>query len=230
METPPPDPAPPPERRYRLSLMILGALLALAAGVWGAAQLAPNSGAAPSPAAEGGLVIDTTAAEDGHIDPTKPLRCFVQGRYVGEMVLADCASRNGVATDALDVGLDQTGALVAADQMAPNLEPLPLPPAESGPDASAEAPEAPLIDLDSVASCQSYAGGRWRRPAGEMTLEACAQMLFNGRCERDGAAAYGRWGEHTLRLVAGRVEISDEANTFRMLAGQTEECTVEPIG
>ena len=36
------------------------------------------------------------------------------GQFVGEFTLAECARRNGVATDALDVGIDETGALAAA--------------------------------------------------------------------------------------------------------------------
>ena len=40
------------------------------------------------------------------------------GSFVGEITLAECAKKNGVATGALDVGVDETGALAAADQLA----------------------------------------------------------------------------------------------------------------
>ena len=52
----------------------------------------------------------------------------MDGQLVGEETLADCAKRNGVATEALDIGVDQTGQLAAANQnnaMATPLAPLP---------------------------------------------------------------------------------------------------------
>src|SRR5687767_884832 len=115
MATTPPaeDPKPP---RKGPPLVLLGGLGALVAGgaiAW--ALVAGDRAPAPPPSAEGGLVIDSSA-QDSKIDPGKPLRCFVQGQFVGELSLTDCARRNGVATDALDVGLDETGALAAAQQ------------------------------------------------------------------------------------------------------------------
>src|SRR5206468_8925951 len=54
------------------------------------------------------------------------LRCFVNGQFVGELPLAVCAQRNGVATGSLDVGLDPSGALAAASNAASSgLTPLP---------------------------------------------------------------------------------------------------------
>ena len=64
------------------------------------------------PASKGGLVVNL--AEAPSLEPTRELRCFVDGQFVGMATLADCARRNGLATDALDVGLDSTGALAAA--------------------------------------------------------------------------------------------------------------------
>src|ERR1700727_1121538 len=66
------------------------------------------------PAAQGGLVVVSGRDDDAKLDPKRPLRCFVGGQFVGELPLAVCAQRNGVATGALDVGLDQSGALAAA--------------------------------------------------------------------------------------------------------------------
>ena len=59
-----------------------------------------------------GLQVDLADAPS--LEPTRELRCFVNGQFIGMATLADCARRNGLATDALDVGLDETGALAAA--------------------------------------------------------------------------------------------------------------------
>ncbi|TAJ73990.1 MAG: hypothetical protein EPO51_03945 [Phenylobacterium sp.] len=234
MATTPPaeDPKPP---RKGPPLVLLGALGALVAGgaiAW--VLVAGDRASPPPPAAEGGLVIDSSA-EDGKIDPGKPLRCFVQGQFVGELSLTDCARRNGVATDALDVGLDETGALAAAQQAGAQL--IPLPPAEEGqppatedsalPPADAEAAEP---DAASPGTCLRHGGGRWRRVADGVDLNACVQTLFAGRCERPGGATYGRFGQQTLRLVAGKVEISDDNRSFRTLAPQAPDCSLPPVG
>ena len=65
----------------------------------------------PAPASQGGLVVQTGRDEDLKLDPQRPLRCFVNGQLVGELTVSDCANRNGVASGALDVGLDPSGAL-----------------------------------------------------------------------------------------------------------------------
>jgi hypothetical protein len=193
----------------------------------------PRSRPAP-PAAEGGLVIDSSGVvENGEVDPARPLRCFVQGRYVGEFSLTECARRNGVATDALDVGLDQSGALAAADQAGQTL--VPLPPAAAAqvpPDQAAVAPDDtdPALPVASDDSCWRYGGKRWRRLASDMDLDACIQTLYAGRCERLGDASYGRWGGQTLRLVPGRVEISDDNRNFRPIAPQAPDCSIGPVG
>uniref|UniRef100_UPI000839F8B7 hypothetical protein n=1 Tax=Phenylobacterium sp. CCH9-H3 TaxID=1768774 RepID=UPI000839F8B7 len=187
------------------------------------------------PASEGGLVIDSSGAEDNRIDPGKPLRCFVQGQFVGELSLTDCARRNGVATDALDVGLDETGALAAAQQAGAQL--IPLPPAEevapsdteesSLPPAEAQGPD---VQATAAGTCWRHGGGRWRRVSEDGDLNACVQTLFAGRCERPGGATYGRFGTQTLRLVAGKVEISDDNRAFRTLAPQAPDCSLPPVG
>ena len=50
-----------------------------------------------------------------------------------------------------------------------------------------------------------------------------------GRCVKPGEAAYGRWGEETLRLVPRRVEASSDNRTFRPLVDQGANCTTPAI-
>jgi hypothetical protein len=215
-------------------LVLAGAVVALLAGLaiaWALVAKHRGETAAAPPASRGGLVIDSAGAGDGHVDSAKPLRCFVAGQFVGELTLAACAKRNGVATDALDVGLDQTGAL-AADQAGAMITP--LPPADSkneeaAPADPAPAPVTPLAASGPSAACQRYAEGQWRRLPTDVGLGACVQALFAGRCERAGEAAYGRWGQQTLRLAPGRVEISADNRNFRPLMDQPG-CAAAPAG
>ncbi|HEX7885696.1 MAG TPA: hypothetical protein VF474_06940 [Phenylobacterium sp.] len=239
METPPPAPDTTPEpkpRRRGAPFVVLGGLGALVAGgaiAW--ALVGGDRGSAPSPpASEAGLVIDSSSTEDGRIDTGKPLRCFVQGQFVGELSLSDCARRNGVATDALDVGLDETGALAAAQQASAQL--IPLPPVEeepSGPEQAAPPPadtDEAEPDAAAAGTCWRHGGGRWRRLPDAGDLDACVQTLFAGRCERPGGASYGRFGTQTLRLVAGKVEVADDNRTFRTLVPQAPDCSLPPVG
>ena len=154
------------------------------------------------------------------------------GRFAGEMSLAACAKRNGVSTDALDVGLDQTGALAAAGQAGAMITPLPPKTGSGAEDAVAEpaaAPQAANGPSGPSGACWRYAEGQWRRQPAEMALVACVQLLFAGRCERAGEAAYGRWAQQTLRLVPGRVEISPDNRSFRPLMDQPG-CSASPAG
>ncbi|MBC7666941.1 MAG: hypothetical protein H7236_00475 [Gemmatimonadaceae bacterium] len=181
------------------------------------------------PAARGGLVVETGRADDTKLDAARPLRCFVGGQFVGETTLADCANKNGVATGALDVGVDGTGALAAADQAGMVLTPLP-PPAEA-PTVPAPA-AAPTVSTPVAASgaplavCWRYQGSEWRKQPGEITLNACAQQLYNGKCEKPGGATYGRWGEETLRLVPGHVESSSDNRSFHAIIEQGPSCSI----
>jgi hypothetical protein len=207
-----------------------GAALALVAGL--GIALALINGAKPAaedpPASRGGLVVETGRADDTKLDPARPLRCFVGGQFVGETTLAECANKNGVATGALDVGVDETGALAAADQAGLVLTPLP-PPAETvavpAPAATPTAP-TPAVSNTPLAVCWRYAGGEWRKQPGEITLNACAQQLYSGKCERPGGATYGRWGDETLRLVPGRVESSSDNRSFHSIIEQGPGCSI----
>jgi hypothetical protein len=231
-------PAEPPPKSRNTALIVGGGLVALVAGVAIAFGLLRGQGAQTSrpPASQGGLVIDSSGADDGKLDATRPLRCFVAGQPVGELTLAECARRNGVATDALDVGLDQSGALAAADQAGTVLTPLPPAEATAPADAAPEAPPAAepqppqVVAARSSGACWRYEGNQWRRLPSDMSLSACLQALYAGRCERPGGATYGRWSQQTLRLVPGRVEISGDNRRFRTLVDQGPGCTTPNIG
>lgn len=215
------------------ALALSGAAVALVAGLSVAGFMVLShrgEQASAPPASQGGLVIDSAGPAVMHTDPTKPLRCFVGGQLVGEMTIAECAKRNGVATDALDVGLDQTGALAAAQGTGPNLTPLPPQAARAAPDVTAEVAPATASAPSALqggppGACWRFADSQWRKLPADVPLGACVQALFAGRCERAGEAAYGRWSQQTLRLVApGRIEVSADNHTFRPLVDQSQGC------
>ncbi len=224
----------------RRLILAIGAGLALVAGLIVAAVVAtrhPDS-QEPPPASQGGLVVQTGRDDDIKLDPRRPLRCFVNGQLVGELPLGDCARRNGVATGALDVGLDPSGALVASHGLSADITPLPpsqalvaeAAPAEASP-PPVDAPGEPssAIPRPAAAPCLAYAQASWKRIPYDLTLNACVQTLYAGQCVAPGDALYGRWGARTLRLVPGRVEISADNRDFRALAGQGPACSVAPI-
>ncbi|MDF2900553.1 MAG: hypothetical protein K0Q62_612 [Phenylobacterium sp.] len=220
----------------RMLLAVIGGAVALLAGVVIATMLvgkSRNEQAPPPPASQGGLVVETGAPDDGRMDPAKPLRCYVAGQYVGEITLAECAKRNGVATGALDVGVDPAGNLAAADQAGTVLTPLPPqtgPVIPAQPQPSTPAPAPTVAASGPAGSCWRYADGGWRKLPNDLTLNGCVQTLFAGRCERPGGATYGRWMQQTLRLVPGKVEVSGDNRSFRPLADQASNCSIQSIG
>ncbi len=181
---------------------------------------------APPPAAQGGLTVDVADAPE--LNTTRELRCFVDGQYIGLATLSDCARRNGVATDALDVGIDETGALAAAPTAAfappPSAPPIELTEAEQ-PALTDPQPAEPSVQPASGSTCLRHTGSDWRSLSSNMSLNACVQALYSGTCVRPGEALYGRWGEMTLRLVPRRVEQSPDNIRFRTLAEQDRSCT-----
>ena len=210
-----------------------GAALALLAGLGIAAALLAGHDQKQTeapPASRAGLIVETGRDDDTKLDPARPLRCFVGGAFVGEITLAECAKKNGVATGALDVGVDETGALAAADQAGTVLTPLPPTPTVEAPAAgqggNTQTPATPAVASANapLAACWRYAGGEWRRLPGDITLNACVQQLFGGRCEKTSAVAYGRWGEETLRLLQGRVEASPDNRSFHTVFEQAPNC------
>ena len=181
---------------------------------------------APPPAAQGGLTVDVADAPE--LNTTRELRCFVDGQYIGLATLSDCARRNGVATDALDVGIDETGALAAAPTAAfappPSAPPVELTETEQPP-LTDQQPVEPSVQPASGSTCLRHTGSDWRSLSSNMSLNACVQALYSGTCVRPGEALYGRWGDMTLRLVPRRVEQSADNSRFRTLAEQDRSCT-----
>jgi hypothetical protein len=216
---------------FRDRRVILGAgaalalLLGLGAAVYFMSRDAGPKG--PPPASKGGLVVEEGREES--LDPARPLRCFVGGQLAGTMTLADCAKKNGVATNALDLGVDATGALAAASDAGPVVQPLTVAQAQAVPS------QTPPASPPTVAPTATGAGAPiapcwrrdsdWRRLPTDISLNACVQALFAGRCEKPGEASYGRWGEETLRLLPRRVEISSDNRSFRPLVDQGANCT-----
>jgi hypothetical protein len=209
-------------------LILIGAGVAIIAAVVIALMFSGGRDKAPTPppASQGGLTVDVADAPG--LDTTRELNCYVDGRLVGTATLADCARRNGLATDALDVGVDESGALFSLP--AP---PVIQPPVETAsteaPTPAAEATESipaatPAAQPASGAQCLRYTGSDWRMLSSNMSLNACVNALYSGTCVRPGDALYGRWGETTLRLVPRRVEQSPDNNRFRTLAEQDRSC------
>jgi hypothetical protein len=211
-----------------------GAGLALVAGLaiaWLVLSRSHRPTEAP-PASQGGLVVVSGRPDDAKLDPKRPLRCFVGGQFVGELPLAVCAQRNGVATGALDVGLDQAGALAATNGASSNLTPLPQQPAQSLP-VTEQAPQAPAaappqVQTNAAAqACWRFGAGGWRQLPAPLSLQLCVQALYAGRCPSGDDAFYGRWGDQTLRLSGGRVEISPDNRDFTPLVDPWPPCRLD---
>ena len=196
--------------------------------------------AAQADAATAGALQVDVGAQDAKVSQTKPLRCFVGGQFVGLFTVQDCAARNGVAAQALDVGLDPaTGQVAASTGSATPLQPLAPPVASSLDPASLPPAPKPTAALAAAATqaqsaaatgdCLRFAG-EWRTVGGVMPLGQCVRTLFDGRCIRPGDALYGRWNGQTVRLLPGRVEISGDNRNFRTLVQQdADDCSL-PAG
>lgn len=186
---------------------------------------------AEAPDTAAGLTVDVADAPE--LQPSRELRCFVDGQFVGMATLGDCADRNGLATDGLDVGLDASGNLAAAPTA--SFAPPPALPAteitDGNPDpvdaTGGQNPQpvpAPRAQQVGGAPCLRYTGSEWRQLSGNLGLNECVQALYAGTCVRPGEAQYGRHGNLTLRLVPRRVEQSNDNTRFRVLADQDRGC------
>jgi hypothetical protein len=224
-----------PDFKDRRVIVAMGAGVAVAAGLGVAAIMVARHKAGADeapPASQAGLVVQTGRDDDVKLDPARPLHCFVGGKLVGDLPLYACARRNGIAAGALDVGLDPSGALAAGNGDSTPLTPLPPAAAEA---SSSEAPRdaASTVGADgsqSGAICWRRGGGAWRRLPTAVSLEACVQTLFAGRClPADAAPIYGHWGDNMLRLIPGGVQISDDDRNFRSLVDQAPDCALPPI-
>jgi hypothetical protein len=209
----------------RRVLLAGGAGAALLAGVLIAVFLTGKKDPAPEAAASKG-VLQVELGEQPKVDPNQQLRCFVGGQFIGSATLADCARKNGVAAQALDVGIDASGALAAGGE---SLKPLPQ---VAAPQVAVAAPPpapvmqaAPTLNATPVGECLRYGADGWR-PAGTVTQAQCVQTLFDGRCQAAGQALYGRWNNQTLRLVPGKVEASPDNRTFHTVVEQRSDCSI----
>jgi hypothetical protein len=214
--------------KKRLYIMLGGAIVTIVVGVVLALML--SSGKKDTPkmnTSPTGLQVELNEAPN--IGTQTSLRCFVNGEYVGQFTLSDCAKKNGVAAQALEVGTDDSGQLAAAPTA--SLAPPPAMPQTDvlGDNTAAEA--LPNISAASgpMGQCLRYASGEWNKLSEALTLGQCVQLLYDGRCERPGSASYGRWAEQSLRLVPGRVEISGDNKSFRPFVDQAKGCAVPLI-
>lgn len=205
----------------RRVLLAGGAGAALLAG---ALIAAVASGRKPPEATVANGALKVVLGEQARVDPSRTLRCFVGGQLIGMETLADCARRNGVAAQSLDVGLDESGALAAGGK---SLVPLPVAPPVEVTVAAEAAPPAPV---EVARECLRYGPDGWRSAGGAANLSACVQALFAGHCQRPGEALYGRWGGQSLRLVPGRVESSNDNRTFQALVEQNRDCSIPSVG
>ena len=209
--------------RNRRLLIIGGVAAGLAAVVIVVAIAALRAGddEAPAEASGPGLVVQTSGQPPQKLDPADALKCYVGGKLVGEMRVADCAARNGVATGPLEVGVEKAPDAAPVNAVAAELPPPPPPPPidvavrdDSGADPATAGGKP----------CWSHDGGGWSRAPGGMDLDACVEFLFAGQCLRSGGVVYGMWGDRTLRLTADRVEMAHGGGVFRAVPDQPALC------
>jgi hypothetical protein len=162
----------------RIILVGGGGVAALALGLGVALILVGHSPrpSGPPPASKGGLVVESNS-DEGPVDPGRPLRCFVGGQMVGEMTLAECAKRNGVATKALDLGVDATGGLAAASDTGPVVQPLTPAQAQQIPTQGPPAAPPGAAPIAGVAGAPTAPCWRresdWRQLPTDLSLNAC---------------------------------------------------------
>ncbi len=208
----------------------------------GAALTMAGCHRAKSPdATPAGPVLKVEMGTSTKLDPESALRCFVHGQFVGMQTPAQCAAKNGVPAGALDVGLDQSGSLAAGAgdaHLAPianKMEDIATSGADAGDSLSPPTPtpatSASVLPPDGAAGdCLRYIRGAWQPAGAGVTLGVCVRTLFAGRCVGPGQTLYGRWGRETVRLMPGRVEMSDNNRDFHSLVAQSaSDCSLPPL-
>ena len=215
----------------------------------------PSSGSGPGPGARPGD-LQVVMGKSPKVEADTSVRCFVNGQFVGMETAAACAQKNGVAPGALDVGLDQSGAIAAGggdtrlqpisnataaddagddaddDHRADAADPQAskVADADAGAGAATPAPEPRAYADMPPADCKAYAPGGWRNAARGVGLDACVHTLFDGRCPTAGQVVYGHWGALTLRAAPGRIDVSRDNRSFTALAPQyPADCSIPPI-
>lgn len=128
----------------RVSPVILGGGLAVITAALLATPLLLHSPSHPTSAAAPSLRITHHQPAETPVTPHRSLPCYVNGVSVGALPLMDCAARNGVASGALDVGLQRPSPTPATAAPLPVQVAQASPPAipEAAPSAPAPAPEA----------------------------------------------------------------------------------------
>jgi hypothetical protein len=117
---------------------------------------------------------------------------------------------------------------VAAETPSPVDEPAVAPLPDLGPVGPGQ-PAAVPGQQAQFSPCISHGPNGWTTVSEAAPLAVCVTLLFDGRCEQPGNARYGRWGEQTVRLVPGKIEIAVDGQTFTTLADQGANCTIPPI-
>jgi len=196
-------------------------------------------------APQAGPLLKVEMGTSTKLDPESALRCFVHGQFVGMQTPAQCAQKNGVPAGALDVGLDQSGSLAAGARDA-HLAPIAntvddkatsdtdaadgsaTPSPSMSPAQSSNLP-ATLPADGATGDCLRYIRGAWQNAGDGVPLGVCVRTLFAGRCVGPGQTLYGRWGRETVRLMPGRVEMSDNNHDFHPLVAQSaSDCSLPP--
>jgi hypothetical protein len=223
--------------RRALAALIVGVVVLIGlGGVLG--LLHPrHGGGGDDSSASGSNELQVVMGKAPKVEADTSVRCFVKGQFVGMETAADCAQKNGVAPGALDVGLDQSGA-IAAGGGDTHLQPLAAAkPDDQGDDDKPDAADTASSDGENrsfadmpPADCKAYAPGGWRTAGAGVSLDACVHSLFDGRCPAPGQVVYGHWGALTLRASPGRIDVARNNRDFSPLAPQyPADCSIPPI-
>jgi len=208
---------------------IVGIVLCVGVGLVGLALRADDDNVSIPIGQSGGLVVQTGRDDDVKLDEKRPLRCFVNGQFAGEITLSDCAKRNGVAKGAMDVGLDASGALAASGAGGPIT---PMPPSSaagtSGGDTASRDLAQAASTSDASAACWRVDSGQWTRVGDAMGLEECVMAIAPDPCEPLPAGPLGRWGARTLRSMKGRVGILGPHGVFQDARREAPACDAPP--